>query len=465
MIVAFFILVLCACYVCLTRDSGALKYLVLIGFLQDPIRKLMVNEPVYMTVVVGVIAGCAFVRQLFSERLSVVGPYLYWNKKLIGPLAIFFVILAVQFFHSLLRYGSPIVPMLGAIFYVAPFVAISLGYAQFPRFDEMRKFLVIHITLAIVVAITVLLSFMGYDHSLFNEVGAGLTIYDQGTILKAHSGLMRSSEVAGWHLGAGICFMLILAVSRNSLPSVLFTAVAVVLILSAIILTGRRKMIFQVIMFGVLYFPFLHLYQKRLATGYFVTAGVVVGVAFLAAMWVFPLVSNAEFELYLMRGSSVFGDATDRFSSFGLGSMGWAIDQFGIFGGGLGVAAQGVHHFGGAIAGGAAEGGLGKISSELGAVSLVVIFWLLLAMVVHVHRCVSLVARTMPEYLAFTVGVAVFIVSNIPTFMVASQVFGDVFILLIIGLMIGFLFAIPSLVISSLKKRDHETLKSILSAK
>jgi len=429
-----------------------LKYLVLIGFLQDPTRKLMESEPVYMTVMVGFIAGCAFLRQIFTDRHSVTAPYFDWNSDLKAPFMIFLWVLGAQFLHALIRYGAPIVPVLGLIFYVAPLVAISIGYAQFSNFKPMRDFLKLHVAIAVLVALTVVLSFTGVENPLFEEVGAGLTIYDQGTILKAHSGLMRSSEVAGWHMGAAVCFLLILLTGRNSFNGLVLAALLIMLLLTAIVLTGRRKMIFQAIMFGVLYFPFLRLYQKHVASGYFLTAASITIIAVISAILIFPTFSNSEFELYLMRGSSVFGDATDRFSNLGLGSIGWAINRFGLFGGGLGVAAQGAHHFGGVLAAGAAEGGLGKIVSELGAVSLFIVAWLILVIAIHIHRSLNLVARLEPSHLPFVVGVAVFIASNVPTFIVASQVFGDVFILLILGLMLGFLFALPKLVVLELQK-------------
>jgi len=461
MVFVFFMLFIVGCFFSLTRDESMLKYVVLVGFLQDPARKLMANEPVFMTVMVGVIVGCAFLRQMLTNRQSILEPYARWNSDFLAPFSLYCLILAMQFVHSLIRYGSPFVPTLGMIFYLAPLVAVSIGYTQFSATDVMRRFLNLHIGLAVIVAITVLLSFLGVDNGLFDEVGAGLEIYDQGTVLKAHSGLMRSSEIAGWHMGAAVCFLLILLLDRSSFRRVFITSVLVVLLLTAIIVTGRRKMIFQALMFGVLYYPFLRLYEKRLASGYFVTATALAFGVFIAAVLILPMFANSEFELYLMRGSSVFGDATDRFSSLGLGSIGWAIDQFGFFGGGLGVAAQGAHHFGGAIASGAAEGGLGKIVSELGVVSLVVVAWLIYVIAIHIHRSLAMVSVLKPLHLRLAVGVAVFVASNAPTFIVASQVFGDVFILLIIGLMLGFVFALPKLVVPELENRHKANLSLV----
>ena len=453
MIPIFFLILLVSCYFSFTRDTGVLKYWLLIGFLQDPVRKLMAGEPVYMTVMVGTLVACAFTRLLVTNRNLITEPFERWSTSLYAPTQIYLLLLALQFLHALIRYGQPMIPMLGLIFYAAPLVAISIAYSQFGRFEEMRRFLKLHCFCSILVGLTVLLAFNGVDSNLFGEVGSGLTIYDQGTILKAHSGLMRSSEIAGWHMGASACFLLILLADKNNLRSIVIASVVILFLLTAIILTGRRKMIFQLMMFGVLYFPFLRLYQKRAATGYFVSVIAGSAVAFLLLVVIAPLATGSQFELYLMRGSTVFGDATGRFEQLGIGSLGWAVSQFGLFGGGLGVAAQGAQHFGGLIADGVSEGGLGKIVSELGAISLLLIAWLLFVMARHVHRCLALVSEMLPEKLPFAVGIAVFAASNAPTFIVATQVFGDVFVLIIIGLMVGFIFAIPRLVMSELERQ------------
>lgn len=455
MVIAFFLLLLAGCYFTLTKTTGVLQYVLLIGFLQDPVRKLINGEPVFMSVAVGVIVVCAMLRLMVANRAMITEPFQRWNTSLYAPVQIYLLLLAVQFLHALIRYGQPIIPLLGMIFYTAPLVAISIAYSQFDRFERIITLLRFYCVCGVFVALTVLLAFSGIDTKLFEEVGAGLTIYDQGTILRAYSGLMRSSEVAGWHMGASACFLLILLTHNRNFKTVAATAFFILLLLTAIVLTGRRKMILQFVMFALFYLPFLRLYQRKAAAGYFVSVVTSSLVAVFLLAVLFPLFSNSQFELYLMRGSSVFGDATSRFEELGLGSMGWAINKFGLLGGGLGVAAQGAQYFGGALAGGAAEGGLGKIVSELGAVSLVLVVWLLYAIAMHIHKCLALIAKILPARLPFAVGIAVFSASNAPTFIVASQVFGDMFILLIIGIMVGFVFAIPRLVKFELEEQVH----------
>ncbi len=449
----FFLLLIYACFRGVTRDVGALNLMVFVGFLQDPARKLIAGEPVAMTVMVGVVVACMTVRQLFSTRASLLDPYIKWTDTIKPALIIYLAIIVVQGVHSLVRYGSPIVPVLGAIFYLAPLIAIGLGYSQFSRFEASRQFLVVFCCLALVVALSVFASFSGLEYQVFGEVGSGLVIYDQGTILKAYSGLMRSSEIASWHMGACICFLIILILDRGSVPSLIIVSFAVVLLMTSIILTGRRKMILQIVIFSALYFPLLRYYQDRLSSR-FISVSVIGIISLLSIYWFLPSFEGTQYDLYLARGVSVFEDAGSRFSTLGLGSIKWAYQIHGVFGGGLGVATQGSQHFVQGNVGGAGEGGIGKLVSELGIISLVVIAWLGITFAKHLHRCIALVAKATPSKLPFTIGILAFLLANVPTFIVASQVYGDLFVLLVLGFLAGSLFALPKQVSARLNRAN-----------
>lgn len=438
----FFMILAFACFRGLTSNANVLGLVILIGFAQDPVRKIIVGEPVIMTVMVGTIIVCMTLRHLVNSQQSFFEPFNSWTTGIAAPLNVYLVIIFLQGVHSFIRYGSPILTGLGAIFYLAPLVAIVIGYSQFYQFKLVRNFLLVFIVLALVACLSVLASFLGIESDLFGEVGSGLVIYDQGTILKAYSGLMRSSEVASWHMGACVCFIIIAAADKGRARESFIASMLTLLLLSAIMLTGRRKMLVQIVIFGALYFPVVRYYQGRLSTQFLSLA--LIALALLGtAYWFMPSFEGTQYDLYVARGASVFGDAGERFTTLGLGSIRWAYEIHGFFGGGLGVASQGSQHFVEGKVGGAGEGGIGKLVSELGLVSLVVLAWLGLAFAKHLNRCLQMVAELAPEKLVFTIGILVFLVSNVPTFIVASQVYGDVFVLLVLGLLAGSLFALP----------------------
>lgn len=441
-IALFFLLLIAACTLGLVRDQGGMSLLALVGFTQDPIRKVIAGEPVMMTVMVGLVVGCMALRRVMNPSSNLLEPFYGWSRNIATPLNIYLCILLMQGAHSFIRYGSLILTGLGAVFYLAPLVAIIVGYFQFNNFKLVSHFLFIFCGLSFVVCLSVLASYYGIKSDFFGEVGSGLIIYDQGTILKAYSGLMRSSEIASWHMGVAVCFVIILVFDRATPFRYALAIIIVMLFFAAIILTGRRKMLLQIVIFSSLYFPVLRYYQGRFSAR-FLSAALIAVVLMSSIYWLFPSFEGTQYDLYLARGASVFGDAGERFTTLGLGSIGWAYNQYGFLGGGLGVAAQGSQHFVQGIVGGASEGGIGKLVSELGLISLVVLAWLSIVFAKHLHKCLKMVADLAPEKLLFSVGVLVFLVSNLPTFIVASQVYGDVFVLIVLGLLAGSLFGLP----------------------
>ena len=141
--------------------------------------------------------------------------------------------------------------------------------------------------------------------------------------------------------------------------------------------------------------------------------------------------------------------------SLGIAPIMWAYDSFGLFGAGLGVGTQGTQHFGGggAIAG-AAEGGLGKITLELGIPGLFVMGWFAISLFRHLWRIMRDASRISPRIARLSYGLFSFLVANVAAFSVATQAYGDLFILLILSWTLGFLLAIPVLLEREVRARQ-----------
>lgn len=283
-----------------------------------------------------------------------------------------------QALNSLFSYDNIILTGIGVMSYTAPIFAMIVGYYAFDNNERIWQLFRIYLVGGAFLVLTVYLSFLGFDWEFIKEVGAGLIIYDQGTVIQAHSGFMRSSEIAAWHMASATCFLIIVNVSSKkpvALPlSVLFGLILFV----GVILTGRRKMIVQVVQFcglyGVLYFYF----RQSLSLSVMLLAAFFMFLLWLAIELLFPGGYGDTFSLYLARGASVFGDMWDRMINLGLLPITWAYNRVGLIGGGVGIGSQGGQFFGGggAIYGGAAEGGLGKIMLELGVLGLLLLPWL-----------------------------------------------------------------------------------------
>ena len=150
------------------------------------------------------------------------------------------------------------------------------------------------------------------------------------------------------------------------------------------------------------------------------------------------------YSLYVQRSQTVFRDVPSRFVDLGIAPVMWAYDRFGPLGAGLGVGTQGTQHFSGAISG-AAEGGLGKITVELGIPGLFVMGWFAIALFRHLWRIMQAASGLSPRMARLSFGLFSFLVANVAGFSVATQAYGDIFILLILSWTLGFLLVIPVL--------------------
>jgi hypothetical protein len=160
---------------------------------------------------------------------------------------------------------------------------------------------------------------------------------------------------------------------------------------------------------------------------------------------------------YVARTKSVFGDVPDRFTELGLAPIGWAYNKYGVLGAGLGAGSQGTAQFG-ATAQGAAEGGLGKIWLELGAPGFFAVIFLGWALVRHIWQVLNFVSRQSKRLSRISYGLVSFLIANLATFAVATQIYGDIFVLLMIGTALGALLAMP--VLCSRQPQTHLNTRS-----
>jgi len=435
---------------------------VLIGVAQDPLRKLAPNQPVFYVLLVGVIFGIAWVRAALVR--VPLGPSVIegWKKNLKVPFSLFVALVVVQAMHSFVRYGSAFMAGIGLLVWLAPIPAVVLAYQYASRRGLLgiRRWMLIYVIAALLALSGVYLEYIGYEWRTLGEIGEGQIIYDVGTVLKAYSGFFRASEIAAWHTAAIACFIFMLSVGKKPTLMRIVMALALIAVLVSLgILTGRRKMLIEIIIFISTYFFLVAWLQRGMARLAMVVlvmgaAGYVLIVGFVAPDLVqrsyskSMYVENAQrIEGYAARGQSVFADLPSRVKALGVEPVLWAVDNFGWFGAGLGTGSQGTNEIAEAhnIERWAAEGGLGKVAMELGVPGLFIGLWLLVALAKHLQRQLAVLAKVAPQHARMAYGLIAFLVANAATFSVATQAYSDLFVLLILGWCLGFLLAMPAL--------------------
>jgi hypothetical protein len=211
------------------------------------------------------------------------------------------------------------------------------------------------------------------------------------------------------------------------------------------LLTGRRKMLVTIIVFGSAYWLLSVLYLKQTLK---MTA--VLFLLSIGSLWALSqssLLSRGDdqvFDLYVERSAGVFGDIEGRVEALGFGTVISAVREFGLFGRGAGTSSQG-SRFSGVDTGSAwqSEGGLGRIVVELGLVGLILLLWMSYLIAVHFKKTLIYLCRRDPVLAQSCIGFLALLIANFSNFFIASQVFGDPFVLIIIGLITGFVASYP----------------------
>lgn len=432
---------------------GALFYTIVVGFCQDPMRKLADGSTYYG----GIALACFIITFLALKNANRLwnAPYLFWtNKNLITFLPLFLYFISFQALMSFIRVGDIRLSGIGLVFYILPLISLWVGFHLGKNQDLLRNFLKVYVICCSICALSVLLDAQGVQNPLFQEVGKGLEITgfgEGGASAQGTSGLWRTSEIAGWHLAAGSCFSFILGItSQKSLQqnAWFFLSLGLGFLTHT---TGRRKMLGIIIVFislFLLYYTFGSQRSKVFKVGSSLL------LVFLLSTSSFGLIfdesSSGNLERFEDRSAGLTLESSkERFIS-GISRTQRAIEIAGPLGFGVGVASNtgntGIssNSLRQRSLGYVSEGGGGRIVVELGYIGALLFVYFVVQLGILYYRNFRLgIAFLPPETINLMTGLLIFVVTNAISFFQASQVYSDPFILIILGLSFGTYLSIP----------------------
>lgn len=449
---------------------GGLMATLVIGFLQDPLRKITPNQPSSMVglVLVAFVFTVLVLYESSKGRINLRA--MFWTVPAVQEwVPIYFMLILVQAINSLFRFGDLRLTGLGVAFYVAPAVAVWAGFQVGCNPKIMPRLMITYLVMCLLFAFTAWLDFQGVQNPLFKEVGQGIQITFEGFSAEGATGLWRTSEIAAWHLAAGSCFALILAVSN---PNRTFQ-IAMVLVAAGLayltIPTGRRKALVLVLIFAGFY---LLLFSRKASpdSRERVITTLLGGAGLTYATFALFLITakGDNFDLYLNRALSARDELIARFQSQGVGALLRALEVSGGFGLGVGAGAnignleinetaqnlrENIQSLGYV-----SEGGGGRIVAELGLPGLIIGSVLVVLILLTIQRNFSLLNRLDPESAFVLLGLVSFALANLVFFFSAAQVYSDPFILILLGLSFGSYLAVPTLIARQQASREPALL-------
>ena len=439
MVIFFFgAILLAAMAVALSNWRHGWMAAVVCGVLQDPVRKLTPGTPAFLTMSVLVVYAAvlfAALRPLQRERLDFERrfPRLYST----GALVVIVLVFAAA--NGLATFGLTYwkVPALSFLTYLIPIPAVLLGYTWLTREEQLVRFFRFYAVLTSVAMIGTVLEYLRVKSPLLGLVGMpeGYVRHLPGLQIRVLSGIYRAPDIMGWHAATLTAIAIVLAVrARVFARAWPWIIVAGWGFLNCLI-SGRRKAVYMVVAFAL---AFVWRYARRMTT---TQVTLVIAVGLTLAGVVNEIRSREESRVYARGARTTGTEVLQRLEGGLLGT----IQQTSIIGAGLGSATQGVRHVSGLeMDFGWQEGGLGKLTAELGVPGLMVVALLAWAMLRILLR-ITAVGDIEGTSQILRVALFALVIANVGNFLTSAQAYSDPVLTLMTAFLLGCLFATATL--------------------
>lgn len=433
---AFFALIALASAVAFANWRTGLYWFVVIGLLQDPVRKLIPGTPGYLVLATSPVWIALALRTFVSpDRRAQIGRA---YPRLAKVVRLFLLSLLPAALISA-TYGarSWMLTVLGAFTYASLVYSAVLGYRFARDTDALRRFFSFYCVLTAALLGGTILEYL---HIPFPAVGVEMLGFQwvrhiPGTIVYMVSGFFRSPDVMGWHAAMVAMLALTLALSTRAAKRWPWVAVAV-WAAGLAILCGRRKMVFMIPFFVVALVVLYWKFGRRLRI---VPVIAVIAVALAGVLVLYTQVGTDEsFMTYYTNDPK---DVYVQAERHGFDSVIGTVRQYGIFGAGLGSASTGAHHLNVERPRVWQESGPSKIMVEVGVPGFVCFIFLALVLFKSILGLFVRKLLVDGKNFALWAGLFAIVLANGGSFVVSAQIFGDPFISCLLAFLIGTLLS------------------------
>ncbi|HXG59030.1 MAG TPA: hypothetical protein VNL91_08395 [Thermoanaerobaculia bacterium] len=437
MILAFLALVALSVSIAFLDWRKGFLLTILCGVLQDPVRKLTPGTPVVLSMTVVVVYAAVLFAALpairagfrdFSAR--------FWRLK--SPAVVIAFLLLLSAMNGVVTFGIANwqAPLLSLFLYLVPVPAVLLGYVHLRQESDLLGLLRFYAVVTTAALTGTVLEYFRVDFPALGVVAlSGDYIrHLPGIQIRVLSGFYRGPDIMGWHAAMLAITGIILSLRERTFTRALpWIGVAGWGFVNCMI-SGRRKAIYMVAVFVVV---LVWRYAKRLRTAQILSL-VLVGVVMVGI--VREIASNERSSVYARGAAATRQELLQRIEGGTLET----IRQYGFFGAGLGTATQGVYHVARGRDLGWQEGGLAKLTVELGVPGVIAVLafgFALLRLLLAITRHPDL-----PETSQY-IRAALFaiIAANAGNFAASAQAYSDPLLTLLTAFLLGTLLATATL--------------------
>jgi hypothetical protein len=419
---------------------GLLAMVVLVA-LQDPLRKLVPGAPGYLVLASAPIVLAAVLQMMMSQPAwwtsfralyPAVGRSVMWLGLAAVPAA---------FISGTYGDGSWMFTLLGAASYGILILSIVMGFHYVQSLEQIRRFLAFY---AIVTSLMLSGGFIEYldlsgGSQLIGTQALGMKWirHIPGVIVDLTAGFYRSPDVMGWHAATTVMFTLILAVTAPRPLARLMWALLAIYAFAALMLCGRRKMVFMIPLFMLICAWLYWMVGRRGSWGS------------LIGVLLFPLASvgivgdwlgdDSTHVTYYAEGAV---DTIDQVENHTLLGVYETYRQTGFLGQGLGFSTPGAQNIPGERPRAWQESAPTRVMAELGVPGMFALVFLVVRLLMAAWGVVRGHLQHSHDAMAlYVMGFAAFFLVNVGSLAVSGQILGDPFVAMFLGMSIGFVLS------------------------
>ena len=415
-----------------------------VDVLRDPVRKLIPDQPVFITLSgatmwLVIVAMASLSQKRTIKQLFRLYPKLRTAVQLGLVALIPAAILSTINFHR-----GWLMATIGAASYVVPAIGIVAGFAFLRHVKDVRRMMIFYICVNSLMLISVPIEYAEIDIPALGGINYNWIRYHEDRTVELICGWYRSPDVMGLHAAQCVMFSLLLIILSKGEKGAIWAPLALWAAFS-VFLSGRRKMIGIPLVF-VGTFLALGLLLKltklnRLTGTLAVTASL--GLAVVVIIW-----SPDQAQDHSDFAATLVTQGVFRGQEIIFGSLQGTLTQAGVLGAGLGTATQGRYYAGvqsSRALRGWQEDGVSRLLLEFGVPGVIFLIIAISLLVRSLKKAVACIPRTSSIAL-LQVGLVCIVAGNAASFAISHQQFsGDPVNGVMVTLFIGMIFKVPTL--------------------
>lgn len=435
---ALYTLILAVCLGCVRALVGwrlAFYALAVIVAIQDPLRKLIPGTPGWVVMATGPVLIIAAVQMMLTQPqwLSAFRASYPAVVRAMGLLVL--AAIPPALISATYGPGSWKFTLLGIGSYGVLLISIVMGYHIPQSITALRRMFGFYCCVSTIMFSGSFIEYLGLmrDSPVIGTEVLGMQWirYSGDYVVDLISGFYRSPDVMGWHAAATVMLCIILALTSARGGRVWWLLLGAVA-LGALLLCGRRKMVFMIPVFLALVVCLYWAYAGKQSRG-------ALYATLLFSVLGFSLVGNsltddsAQVRYYVDNAV----DSLDQLERHAFDSVIETYNQAGFFGNGLGMATPGSHQIDAARPPAWQESGPSRVMVELGVPGFLALIMLVLSLLRAASWVTSFHLRTASPYGLYVAGLMAFFTVNVGSLMVSGQILADPFIASFIGMSLG----------------------------